>query len=246
MAIRTSKSQSFKIAFVLDESLLRSITNLLQEVSQEIEYHVGCSDGSSIQCTSLEEVLQVPNSKERQITYIVLITPLGKAPSIRLRFRGRPFDDSIEYEVSGDEKSTFFVSDKLDECISNLRQWYTPVAFLSFLELLLLFFLGILIGSVAVVVFYTANTPVILDLSEPIVEDKTDGDRFLLRLFLQIMGIFILSAAIKFLFERIFPIATFAIGGGLKRYKGLVIIRHALGVGFGLALLASLIASWLL
>ena len=83
----TTKSRLLKIAFLLDEQLFLRIISVLKEISEEIDYRIYCSDGSSFQPSSTEEVLNFPNIKERQITSISLNTPWGQEPRVQIRFR---------------------------------------------------------------------------------------------------------------------------------------------------------------
>ncbi len=52
-----TKSRNLKIAFLLDKQLLKRIDSILkQAVSGEIKYALSCSDGSSFEFSSIEDV----------------------------------------------------------------------------------------------------------------------------------------------------------------------------------------------
>jgi hypothetical protein len=137
-----TKSQNLKIAFLLDEHSLKRIDSVLkQEVSEEIKYALSCSDGSSFEFSSVEDVLNIPNTKERQINSISINIPWHQEPQVRMKFRAEGYTSPIEYEITGGEKDVFYLSDKLDECISSLRQWYSTIAFIDFLWFFWVFFL---------------------------------------------------------------------------------------------------------
>jgi hypothetical protein len=57
--------------------------------------------------------------------------------------------------------------------------------------------------------------------------------------------IYIAVEACKYVQKWAFPVSNFAIGDGKKRCENVVFRRRALGVGFGLSLLASLVAAFM-
>jgi hypothetical protein len=56
-----STSQSFDIAYVLDEQCLRQLDDLLKEFSPQIEYELECSDSSTFNYDSVEPIIKFAN-----------------------------------------------------------------------------------------------------------------------------------------------------------------------------------------
>ncbi len=153
----TKKSQTFKMAFLLDADSLRRLSDLLKEnvldqievpkrayvtednevaykplYEKRINYSVDFSDDSSFETPSIEEVLNLPNSNRRRITSVSLSTPF-MASKIRAEVRLRDSRyGSVSYDLRGEDKEVLSLADKLEDRLPGLRQWYSPLARISF------------------------------------------------------------------------------------------------------------------
>jgi len=242
MPSETSKSKAFKIAYFLDPKGFERIVKILNDVSKDLEISIGCNDGSSIKFSSPNELLEFTNSESRCIQTVTLATPWGKKPHIYVRFRSTKYSSPVEYEISGDDKTVFYYSGKLDECVSTFRLWYTPIAFLDFTNLLLGFAFAAFIGIVLWAFFSLLRS----DLSQSMKEEITQRDIFIqLGLWLAYGSLFVIEAAANLFRNRLFPIANFSISDGLNRFNSLEFWRRTLGVGFILSIIASLVATLL-
>lgn len=234
MPTRTSQSRVSHVAYVMDEESLRQVAGILFGISDQIEYTIECSDGSSIDYSLLDDVLAFQNPKNRRVTGLSLNTSWQQEPHIQMRFKGRSAVP-IEYTVRGEEKDVFYLSGRLDEAIAALRRWYSPVAYFDFMWAALV---GFLLGTIAtlVVAAWTRRSG----------GESIRSDLLTLALFLTaILAVLALGALLNFVRNRLFPVAAFAIGGGAARYGLVVFWRRALGIGFVLALLASVAATWI-
>jgi hypothetical protein len=124
-----------------------------------------------------------------------------------------------------------------------MRLWYTPIAFVDFMNLLigtvLLAFLGLLLW--ATISLWGS------DLSEKVKDEKTNRDLFIQAVFWLSWGaLFLIGAAVNFFRNRLFPFANFLIGDGVSRFNTLGFRRRTIGVGFLLSVIASVVASILM
>ena len=236
MAPRTRKPGKPKIAFVLDEKKFRQLDALIKDLtdSDNLEYRVSLSDGSSITCESADEVLGVQNSRERRITSIWMDTPYRSEPRIEVKLNTEWYSDPVEYEVAGSEKDVFHSYDRLREYYSGVRQWYSFIAkpglrmwfaFQAFLGLILVFsgyWLERLLG-----IELSANLGALILFS--------------------VGGFWTISLVVYLCFyalrKWLLPTGIFAIGDSIDRYNGIVIARKVIGGSIILALLVSLLAS---
>ena len=220
----------------MDEESLRQIAGILFGISDQIEYTIECSDGSSSEYSLLDDVLAFPNPKTRRITGLSLNTAWQQEPHIQMRFKGQPAVP-VEYTVRGEEKDVFYLSGRLDEAAARLRRWYSPAASFNFMWAALVAFL---LGTIAtLVVAATGGTSTRLLGGEAIRSDLMTLAIFLTALLV----VLALGALLNLIRNRLFPVAAFAIGGGAGRYGTTVFWRRALGIGFVLALLASVAAT---
>lgn len=222
-----------KIAYILDHDSLMRIVKILQEISELIEFTMTCSDDSKIECSSIDDVFAFANIKTRAITSISLVTPWGKRPQINVRFRSEKYRP-VEYDVKGNDKEVYYFSGKLDEAISSLRQWYSKIAFV---DIYLLLSLSLFIAYLLLIGFLMLVGKISI---KQIVPKSFTGIELL-----PVLAIIFLDRLLNFLRVRIFPVAIFLIGDGIKRYKNILFWRRTVGVSFLLSILASLIASWL-
>lgn len=240
MSQKISKTRSFKIAYLLNQSGCQKIINILKEVSTDLNVEIECSDGSLIQYSSTEELFNFTNSSSKQIQSLLITTPWGKESHISVRFQSLTYQAPIYYEISGDDKNVFYLSEKLDECIFTFRLWYTPFAFLDFVIVLfggiLLFIYTLLIWSI----FYLSSS----NLSEVVGGGETKEDLLIKNIIWLSFGTLVLiSIGINFFRNKLFPFANFLIGEGINKFKKLEFWRRTIGVGFLLSIIASTIAS---
>src|SRR5215469_16564104 len=71
MENKASKTRSSNIAFVMDAALLARLVTILREAGDSLEYTVKFSDGTSVQYSNEQEILDQPNSTRRAITSLI-------------------------------------------------------------------------------------------------------------------------------------------------------------------------------
>jgi hypothetical protein len=228
----TKKSRYVRMAYLLDADKLRQLVSLLGEnvtshidVSEsplvndkEIDYSVDFSDGTSRDFSSIEDVLNLPNSSKRRITSLSLSTPPFYSP-IRARVGFRQ-DRSIaaSYDLTGDDKEVLSLADKLDEYMLGVRQWYSPLTRFSFFWLLCFLY-----GVVFVLWNLTMGAdylfPNLLPIESSASSESSPGVQGV------VVGAFLIIITVvwllDWLFRATFPVSTFAIGQGIERHERL-------------------------
>jgi hypothetical protein len=264
-SMSTSKSRTFRIAFQLDEERFRRLSEVLErevlndmevptEISRigddgevhrdpwyekELSYHIRLSDGTSITTSSIDDVLRLPNSRDRRITYVSLSTPLLYRPlNARVNLiesRNAP----VSYDVSGEYRKVLPVTDALDDHLPGLRQWYTPVVRFSALGAFILIGLA-LYTLIAVLVaadfFFPDQVPGTLQPSGEATYSLYTGV-----FVVAILLVLLLLEGIDRVVRRVFPVATFAIGQGLDRHKHLNFVRVVVVTAIVLPILTGLL-----
>lgn len=143
-------------------------------------------------------------------------------------------DDPVSYEIVGTERDVFYFGNQLEDRLSSLRQWYSPVATLGFpivMVLLFVLFGWFVVGLVAVSDDFGL---------------KGEVDTLREGLLMPVVMIVILAIFFGFLWlmtelrGRLFPVGIVAIGDGVARYKRLQNIHKVTGsiifitIGLGL------------
>lgn len=137
----TTKPSRLKFAFVLGPEDLDRIASLLQKEvldrAPELEsrqspntltYKVEFSDNSTRSTESLDEVLALPNPPTRKITSISISTPYWyRKIRADIRLQNNEYLP-ISYDLRGEDNEVITLSQKLDDHLLALRQWYTPLA----------------------------------------------------------------------------------------------------------------------
>lgn len=244
----TTKPRSFKMAYLLDGDSLRQLDRFLEKevlvqarppgnyedaFKKELDYRVNFSDGSNLQTTSIDEIADLPNSRERRITAITVNTPYwNRDLRARIGFRSDRHLAPIEYEVSGEASAALHLADKLDQHLLAFRQWYSPIIRVGFLGIALLFALLLFLSANVIAVVYGFE-------SDPSQAQSVVGA-------LIYVGIFAIGALLDWFRGTLFPVATFAIGQGVARNDSRKFWRGTVVLGLFLSLVGSLLVELLL
>lgn len=236
MTIRTRKTGNPQIAFLLNEQRFRQLVSLLQELtgSAELEYTVRLSDNSSVTCSSADEVLNIQNSKHRQMKSIFVETPILEKPRVEVKFQRDSNSKPVEYTVSGDERNVFHAFARLDEYFAGLRQWYSPI---NPGRLRTFMVYSVLLYPITFIVL-----PQLLALltGEVLSSGEAIAVFIILLLLITGLGLWALDA----LTTRLFPRGTFAIGDGVDRNSNLVRARRVIG-GLLAALIVGIVGNYI-
>lgn len=229
------------VAFYLDEAALRRIVACVEEFQEVKGFDVAFSDESEICYETLNEVLQIPNVKPREITGITISTRSRDDGDIYLKldqaeyFGGQAFPP-VYYSIEGEEKDVSFIAGKLDEVLAQAKSWYSSFAFRG-LGLILLILLGVIFLLV------------LLGVIDRVIVSENDESTSNSGIYYALLVWLILIPVASWLQPKLFPAAVFAIGDGLRRYEQVKTIRRivfgtVLG-GIGLAVISAFVINLL-
>lgn len=238
--MKIKKNKELRLGFVVDSSALGRLESILGSADNKMELSVYLADGTSYEFNNIKDVLNLQNSKNRPIKRIHVETFFQDGARATVSFRDHDLLDTIEYNLTGEEKDVLYLADKLDEWIGSIKPWYSRIATVDFV----LFLFGSIVVVFAAMILITGIVMLIRgDFFTPVSESDEGlptGTGFMIIFF------FVLSSGIAMLANiirsKIFPVAIFAIGDGVQRHRQLERWREMVGGGFILSILASIFA----
>jgi hypothetical protein len=115
MQNKASKTRSVNIAFVADAELLRRLVVVLAEVSKALEYTVKYSDGTTVHCGDIKDIIKQPNSKPHSIVSVTAAVDESRGQSGYVILRALPpSSPSVEYTINGSQRNVIYLADQLD------------------------------------------------------------------------------------------------------------------------------------
>lgn len=242
MKIKAEKSEKYKWAIVVDEKDLKrldeTIKSTLSPQNEEeniiLKYKIKLSDGSKIETTDINEVVNEQNSKAHSIENIdIVANNQNSSKEINVLLGSSYFQIStISYSITGDSRDwVYLTASKIEEIIKNFKQWYS---FFLKLDFGLLVFIAILIfmGFISI---------------QP--KKEIRGNISLIEYLKIIFIIITLLATIYIIYKFVkylFPLIIFRIGDGIKRHDTIVDLRTKLFWGIFVTLFISIIAGLIL
>jgi hypothetical protein len=96
--------------------------------SKQLTYRVDLSGGTSLTLTHIDEVLRQDNSRRKSNSTNSVSNP-GRYATLhaRVRLNDSPYSP-VTYDLSGNYQDVMLLSDKLDDFLPGLRQWYSYVS----------------------------------------------------------------------------------------------------------------------
>jgi hypothetical protein len=228
MENRASKNRPINIAFVLTPELLKRLAMILKEASERLEFTVKFADGTSVDYERVDEIIEQPNSDRRSIIGVIAGTAENASPSANIVLKSKFAsleEPSIEYTLSGPQRSVVYLSDQLDDWVAATGQWYSRLFSPVFL-------IPLVFGA----------------LFLPPYLWKYMSHRFALTKGLPpwvgLIVVCTLWAAEVFIL-KLFPRGTFAIGKGAAHHEFLGSIRWGVIAAFLVSVVASVVANLL-
>ena len=217
-------------AFVLHENDLRNIWQKLETYGGNVTATVQFSDNVARNVHNIEGLIDFENSNKRAILNIKLESLSDERDSRTII----EFDNSsyrtIAVISSGNDDLVTRVSDELPEFISGLKPWYSSI---SRLDIFWLIFVPFVLAFTFADMMHTSSSQnVALTFSQSAT----------------VVGMVALAGLALYLFHKLlsswknylFPIASFAIGQGAKRYDTQDKFRFTVVIGFFVSIVASL------
>jgi len=116
MSVTTYERTIFK-AISIDDQFIRRLFELIEKHGGKPTAKVWLSNDSTINELSVDELVALPNSKHRYIKDLKISTSYRDPLKVNIIFKGKFGEDTISYDVSGDEKDATYVSVELDRMI---------------------------------------------------------------------------------------------------------------------------------
>jgi hypothetical protein len=231
MENRASKNRSLNIAFVLTPDLLKRLAVILREASEQLEFTVKFADGTSVHYDHIEEIIEQPNSEHRSIVGLIAGTAGESTQSANVVLKGKyasAEEPSVEYTLSGPQRSVVYLSDQLDDWVAATRQWYSR-AFLPGFAIPLVF-----VAFLLPLYIWDHTSQFFLSQAQIKVVPG----------WAKLLAVVLMWVAEYFIF-RLFPRGTFAIGKGATRQQFLSSVRWSVMVAFVVSFVGSIVANLL-
>src|SRR4029077_7582173 len=125
---KASRNLGYGIAFLVDAALLRRLATVLAEVGEPLQYKVKFSDGDEVEYPNVEQVIQQPNTSQRSMISITASTPGEREEFANVVLRSNT-SPHLEYTVNGPQQRVVYFGSQLDQWVSAIRKWYSPIFF---------------------------------------------------------------------------------------------------------------------
>jgi len=225
---RASKNRSLNIAFVLTPELLKRLAVILKEASEQLEFTVKFADGTSVAYTHIDEIIEQPNSDRRSIVGVIAGTAENGTPSANVVLKSKFAsleEPSIEYTLSGPQRSVVYLSDQLDDWVAATSQWYSrmfsPV-----------FMIPVVFGAFLLPFYIWDHVKSRFTVMKGLPS------------WVGLLAIIAMWTAEYYIF-KVFPRGTFAIGKGAAHHQFLGSLRWGVIVAFVVSVVGSIVANLL-
>jgi len=260
------KNKTYTIAYHIDETALRRLHDLLAKLGSNIRYEFVTKDNATLKYENLDDLLSFPNTVKHQIEKLTIdnafhitvkeeLAPLteGQKPHTIETLKKIDTHGFIRFDTSriqnvqlivmgNDPKEVFYYFDEIEKKIEMMRRsrLYSFAAFLN---------LGLTISVVVAgywLIYIFNHWPKTSIFDAPFQTLLLSCTVLLLPMTLYAIIYSIFLNLLDYLQNAIFPVATFAIGDGIKRDQRADFFRTAVLVsGIALPLLFLIVQSLL-
>lgn len=209
-------------------------------MSGNADFSIKCKDDTTIEFTSIDELLAFSNTKERQISKLTIKTPYSCDTYVSISFKNIDIlGDSVEYDISGADEKVILIENKIKDNIDLIREWYPQISAGWFLSIIVKTVITITILEVAFRYLKKNGQALMSPNLYGIVIPLFNNIMLLLLLFvLFFVGLFAPNLTIS---KIIFPVGSFAIGDGIRRYNQSIFWRRTVIAGFIVSVVAGLV-----
>lgn len=235
--MKARKERTVRKAILINEDSLRSITEILGGSNSKLTFEVLCADGSTLFPKTVEEVLSLPNTRNRAIKRLDISRDWDAPTQAMIGFDADRVFEPVTYRLSGQDKEILYLSDQIDQAIEAMSQWHTVLSVAG---------VGVFIvlGAAYVAALLLAIQSV-FDFGRLSVDHNLGIHPWMAAVSALILGLIVPAGYVYR--KRLFPPVTFAIGDGRARHERLLAFRRQFGVvGLVLAILASIVAGVIL
>ena len=235
MIMEASVSKERKQAFILNQSNLKKIWDLLEERIGPVSAEISCADGIHREFSNWKQFTLFDNPRQKKIISLSMNARADNwSKSVHLRFSKSSWEN-IELRIKGTEQVVSRLNDDINDIVDGIRPWYSKLARIDF---------GYVIAFLYGSIFMCIGRKFLNETKET--DKGPSSEKLFLWFVFFVCGfaiVFCLSWLLNKLKTRVFPIATFALGQGEQRYHLDEKIRWTIVIGFIVSLIASLVVS---
>lgn len=239
--MKASHCRSGKQPLLVEADDLESLCELISSFSEHIRITAKCRDNIEREPENLGELIAYENALAREIIELRII---GRSDdwerSVRLKLSNSLLE-SFSLDIEGPEDSVSQLADTLQEKLVGMRPWYASAAKTSMLAF-----------GVSITVFLALASIIIANILPKTPADSSAAPETWQRnafiwgiAFALLFGPPILGVVLDRVKARVFPVATFAIGQGLKRHNTGELVRSVVILGFVVSLVAGVVSYWI-
>jgi len=217
-----------KTAFVLNSVSVSKIWELFESAGLEVEATLECADGISRKVKLLSEIVGYDNARRAQITVFRLTGYSYELKSFSTVTMGGSHSTTVSFSLNGEAALVADMRIKLMDIIDGMKPWFDIIARFDFV--------GVVIALLtAVGVYYS-----LLGSNEPKAVVAPSQAFYATCLIIGFFCALILLAwGFKKLRHKVFPLAVFEIGQGIKREEVADKIRWSVIVALCVGVLGS-------
>ncbi|HST04535.1 MAG TPA: hypothetical protein VLQ48_07350 [Chloroflexia bacterium] len=225
-----SKNKDYTLPVVIEPDDLHRIEEILQPLATEFTYSIKCSDDYEREYQNLTDLLAFENTPGRQIIQLrIRLRPGTPRTSGLLRITSFT-SGNVQLDFSGEADAIAVPIQRLEEYLFGLQPWYSAFATTK----------GSWIACASSILLAFANITMLLIVQSPEKQIPAPWNAISQAVDLIIWSVLIWIIAYWVLRAKVFPMSTFCIGQGTKRYRTGDQVRWGVGIGFLVNLAAAI------
>jgi hypothetical protein len=235
--MNASASESLTQAVVITALELSTLEKRLTPLIGPIKYRALCSDGIRREFSSLQELVEFDNAPRRAITVLLMSARSEDFRTVFSLLIQSETSRSIQWNVEGSESAVVATKDALESFFSSVR---APYFFLARFDYFLAFSI---VFPVAFLIWALPGLPSLIRNPDLMRKATPWGliSGFFLGMLPALVGVFLNQ-----LRNRVFPMASFCLGQGIKRHEAKTFLRTAVVLGVLVSIVGSVIGAALL
>ena len=234
--MKISRSSQIKSTFVLTANEIKKIHSLIKNYCGNVNMKIHCKDDLIREYNDVEELLEYENMKDKEIISMSF-SSFGRDQYIdrivSLSFESQRYSN-VYISIEGAEDETIKLNEKIHERFEALRPWYSIFSEIEFIY-------------VTFGIFFTLILLIILmSILGQMKQDELASTRYSFSSgFITASIPMVLGFLLNRLKKIIFPLSTFAINQGEKRFKNYEDFRKIFLGGLIVSILGSIILSFM-
>jgi len=226
-SVPTTRDTSFLLPFRIDAERLGELHEAFRRFGNEVAYTLVCADGFTRQL-DFAGLKSYANSNSQAIKSLQVLSPPTDGRFASVTFRDEDFE-SVEIHCTGPEREVLELSGAIDRFLDGAKPWYSWLAKHSIWQLGAILAMAVLL----LMTLFSLSLSVLVRVGVlPQFDVFTVNDlaiRLNLILGFAVTYTFALSL-VEYCRIGLFPVGTFAIGAGRKRYWRMECWRWAIAI----------------